>query len=376
MMTTNRNLIWLLGALALAVVFYYFADILTYILLAWVFSMLGRPLMIFFQKRLRIGRFRAGPTTAALLTIATFYGVLIGVLLAFVPTIVSQARNLSTVDYQALGEKLRTPFFHLDVQLHQLGMLSPNESLATKTQEILSAWFKPTLVGDFVGSFVGVAGNVLVTFVSVTFILFFFLQENRLFLDIVHAFVPNEQEPKVRHAVQESSTVLTSYFGGLLTQLVAFSLMITLLLWMFGIDNALLIGAFGGLFNVVPYLGPILGMIFGVFITISSHLDLEFAILLPMSLKVLAAFFITQMIDNNFLGPMILSKSVQAHPLEIFIVTLIAAKLGGVLGMVIGIPVYTVLRVIARIFFGELKLVQRLTEHLSEEDAEQKAADK
>ncbi|MCC6283648.1 MAG: AI-2E family transporter [Saprospiraceae bacterium] len=376
MMTTNRNLIWLLGALALATVFYYFADILTYILLAWVFSMLGRPLMIFFQKRLRIGRFRAGPTTAALLTIATFYGVLIGVLLAFVPTIVSQARNLSTVDYQALGEKLRTPFFHLDVQLHQLGMLSPNESLATKTQEILSAWFKPTLVGDFVGSFVGVAGNVLVTFVSVTFILFFFLQENRLFLDIVHAFVPNEQEPKVRHAVQESSTVLTSYFGGLLTQLVAFSLMITLLLWMFGIDNALLIGAFGGLFNVVPYLGPILGMIFGVFITISSHLDLEFAILLPMSLKVLAAFFITQMIDNNFLGPMILSKSVQAHPLEIFIVTLIAAKLGGVLGMVIGIPVYTVLRVIARIFFGEFKLVQRLTEHLSEEDAEQKAADK
>ncbi len=368
MMTTNRNLIWLLGAVVLAAVFYYFADILTYILLAWVFSMLGRPLMIFFQKRLRFGKFRAGPTTAALLTIATFYAALVGVLLLFVPTIVAQARNLSTVDYQALGEKLRTPFFHLDVQLHQLGLLSPDESLATKTQEILSVWFKPTLVGDFLGSFVGVAGNILVTFVSVTFILFFFLQENRLFLDILHAFVPNEQETNVRHAVQESSTVLTSYFGGLLTQLVAFCLMITLLLWIFGIDNALLIGAFGGLFNVVPYLGPILGMIFGVFITISSHLDLEFAILLPMSIKVLVAFMITQMIDNNFLGPMILSKSVQAHPLEIFIVTLIAAKMGGVVGMIIGIPVYTVLRVIARIFFGQFKLVQRLTVHLSEEE--------
>lgn len=368
MMTTNRNLIWLLGAVALAAVFYYFADILTYILLAWVFSMLGRPLMFFFQKRLRIGRFRAGPTTAALLTIVTFYGILVGVLLVFVPTIVAQARNLSTVDYQALGEKLRTPFFHLDVQMHQLGLLSPGESLATKTQEILSAWFKPTLVGDFLGSFLGVAGNVVVTFVSVTFILFFFLQENRLFLDILHAFVSNEQEPKVRHAVQESSTVLTSYFGGLLTQLFAFSLMVTLILWALGIDNALLIGAFGGIFNVVPYVGPILGMIFGAFITVSSHLDVEFAMLLPMLLKVLAAFMITQMIDNNFLGPMILSKSVQAHPLEIFIVTLIAAKLGGVVGMVIGIPVYTVLRVVARIFFGEFKLVQRLTVHLSEEE--------
>jgi len=333
-------------------------------------------LMVFFQKRLRIGRFRAGPTTAALLTIVTFYGILVGVLLVFVPTIVAQARNLSTVDYQALGEKLRTPFFHLDVQMHQLGLLSPGESLATKTQEILSAWFKPTLVGDFLGSFLGVAGNVVVTFVSVTFILFFFLQENRLFLDILHAFVPNEQEPKVRHAVQESSTVLTSYFGGLLTQLVAFSLMVTLILWALGIDNALLIGAFGGIFNVVPYVGPILGMIFGAFITISSHLDVEFAMLLPMLLKVLAAFMITQMIDNNFLGPMILSKSVQAHPLEIFIVTLIAAKLGGVVGMVIGIPVYTVLRVVARIFFGEFKLVQRLTVHLSEEETPQTEPEK
>ncbi len=152
--------------------------------------------------------------------------------------------------------------------------------------------------------------------------------------------------------------------------------MVTLILWALGIDNALLIGAFGGIFNVVPYVGPILGMIFGAFITVSSHLDVEFAMLLPMLLKVLAAFMITQMIDNNFLGPMILSKSVQAHPLEIFIVTLIAAKLGGVVGMVIGIPVYTVLRVVARIFFGEFKLVQRLTVHLSEEETPQTEPEK
>jgi predicted PurR-regulated permease PerM len=67
---------------------------------------------------------------------------------------------------------------------------------------------------------------------------------------------------------------------------------------------------------------------------------------------------------------MILSKSVQAHPLEIFIVTLVAAKLGGIIGMVIGIPVYTVLRVVARIFFGQFKVVQRLTEGLIEDEPE------
>jgi predicted PurR-regulated permease PerM len=363
----NRNLLWLLGTALLLAVFYYLSDIVTYILLAWVFSMLGRPLMAFFMRRLRIGRFRMGASGAALLTILVFYAVFLGILLAFVPTIVTQARNLSGVDYQALGEKLRVPFANLDLQLHQLGLLTPGESLATRTQELLSQWFKPALLGDFLGQFVAVAGNIVVTATAVTFILFFFLKDNRLFLDILQTLVPNEQEPKVRHAVQESSEVLTSYFGGLVAQVAAFSLMVTLFLWIMGGSNALLIGAFGGIFNVIPYIGPIMGAVFGMFITISSNLDLEFALLWPLLLKVAAAFVLTQFVDNNFLGPLIMSKSVQAHPLEIFIVTLIAAKIGGVLGMVIGIPVYTVLRVIARVFFSEFKVVQRLTEHLDEE---------
>jgi len=357
----NRNWFWLLGVLIFAAVAYYFSDILMYLLLAWVLSMLGRPLMVFFQRRLRFKRLRMGPASASLLTILTFYLILAGILMIFVPTIVAQARNLATVDYQALGEKLRGPFFNLDVQMHQIGMLDPGESLATRTQEILKNWFKPTLLGDFVGSFIGVAGNVLVTFTAVTFILFFFLKEDNLFLGIVHALVPNELEPKVRHTIRESSTVLTRYFTGLVVQVTIFALAVTLILWIFGVPNALLIGAFGGIFNVIPYVGPILGIVFGCFITVSSHLEMDFASMLPLLLTVGGAFLAVQALDNALLGPLIFSKSVQAHPLEIFIVTLIAAKLGGVTGMVIGIPVYTVLRVIARTFFSELKLVQRLT---------------
>lgn len=363
----NRNLLWLIGVAVLAAVAYYFSDIVAYVLIAWVLSMLGRPLLVFFRKHIRLGRFRLGASGAAMLTILAFYGILIGALLLFVPTIVSQARNLAAVDYHALGEKLRPMFFSLDVQMHQIGLLSPGESLATKTQEILSNWFKPTLVGDFLGQFLGVAGNVVVTLASVTFILFFFLQDNRLFTDIIHAVVPDQQEQKVQTAVNESSEVLTRYFRGLLIQVAVFSILTFLTLWILGVKNALLIGAFGGIFNVIPYVGPILGMIFGAFITISSNLDADFTMLGFMLLKVVAAFLAVQALDNNVIGPMIMSKSVQAHPLEIFIVTLAAAKIGGVLGMVIGIPVYTVLRVIARTFFSQFKVVQRLTERLDED---------
>jgi predicted PurR-regulated permease PerM len=331
--------------------------------------MLGRPLMVFFMRRLRIGRLRIGASGAAALTIITFYGLLAGILLLFVPTIVEQARHLANVDYALLGEKLRPTFADFDHKLHSIGLLSEGESLSTKAQEIAGKWFRPALLGDFLSAFLSVAGNTVVTLAAVTFILFFFLQDNTLFTDILHAIAPAKLENKIKHAVQESSEMLTRYFVGLLIQVTTFALSITLILWLLGVPNALLIGVFGGIFNVIPYVGPILGGLFGCFITLSSNLDAnpDLALLGIPLLKVFAAFSITQFLDNNFLGPLIFSNTIKAHPLEIFIVTLMAAKIGGVVGMVIGIPVYTVLRVIARVFFSEFKVVQKLTDHLEDD---------
>jgi hypothetical protein len=363
----NPYLVWLLAAAIVAVVGYYFSDIVMYILIAWVLSMLGRPLMIFYMRRLRVRRWRMSASAASILTILTFYSVLLGVLMLFLPTIVAQARNLASVDFQTIGAKLQGPFANLDMQLHKMGMLAPGESLAQRSETILSEYFKPTLLGEFLGGFIGAAGAILLTMSIVTFILFFFLKENNLFVDILHALVPTEIEPKVRKAVQESSEMLTRYFGGLAIQLGLFALLVSAILWILGIQNALLIGAFAGVFNVIPYIGPIFGMIFGVFITITSHLDLDFNVIVPMLLKVIATIYAVHFLDTSFLGPTIFSKSVQAHPLEIFIVTLMAANVGGVAGMVVGIPVYTVLRVVARNFFSRLKLVQRLTDHLEED---------
>jgi len=364
-MFINRNFLWLLGLAVLVAIVYYFSTIVTYILIAWVLSMLGRPIMFFYRRYLRVGRFGLSKTVAALLTIITFYGLVTGLLFIFVPTIVEQARHLAGVDYYALGEKLRGPFAWLDLQLHNLGMLHPTESLATKTQEIIGTWIRPALLGDFLGSFLATAGSMIAALVSITFILFFFLKDNRLFLEMLCALVPNELEPKVRHAADGSSTVLTRYFGAFVIQILVFSLMVAAALWLLGVPNALLIGAFGGILNIIPYIGPILGIAFGWFITLSSNLEMDFALVWPMLTIVATVFIVAHLIDSNLLSLLIFSKSVQAHPLEIFLVTLIAARLGGILGMVLGIPVYTVLRVIAYTFFYEFKVVQRLTEHLT-----------
>ena len=117
--------------------------------------------------------------------------------------------------------------------------------------------------------------------------------------------------------------------------------------------------------NVIPYIGPIIGAMFGIFITISSNLDLSFySEMLPMILWVMGAFAAMQMLDNFILQPYIFSTSVMAHPLEIFIIILVGAKIGGILGMVVAIPTYTVIRVIARSFLSEFKIVQRMTQNM------------
>jgi len=364
MQLNQRQILLIPGTLLLGLLLYYFSDIVTYLAIAWVISMLGRPLTVLLQKKVRLGRFRMGPSAASAITIMLFYVIFAGFMLMFVPTIVAQARHLAAIDYHSIGEKLRGPFAELDMMLHQFGILSANESLSVRIQQLFSEWFRPTLVGEYLGTFMSAAGSALVTFASVTFILFFFLRDNNLFSDIIHALVPDKMERKVQAAIRSSSIVLTGYFRGLMLQTLIFAFNITMILWIAGNNNSMLVGAFGGFFNIIPYVGPILGMIFGLFITLSSNLDAEFVLLLPMLLKVAGAFAVVQLIDNNLVGPYIISKSVQAHPVEIFLITLASAKIGGITGMVIGIPVYTILRVIAREFFSNFKIVKRLTERL------------
>ena len=143
------------------------------------------------------------------------------------------------------------------------------------------------------------------------------------------------------------------------------TLIVSTSLTILGVKNALLIGFFAAIMNVIPYIGPVIGAGFAVMITLSSNLDLPFYTeMMPLITKVLIVFGIMQLLDNVLLQPIIFSKSVKAHPLEIFIIVLVGAKLGGILGMVLAIPFYTAFRVIGKVFLSEFKVIQQLTKHM------------
>ena len=323
--------------------------------------------MSLFLEKMKLKRFRFGSTLAAMLTLLVFALAVGTLLMVFVPLVVEQARNLSQIDYYAIGQSLSEPMNQINNLLYKWGLIGEIQPPGDQIAELSKDWINPDFMSNLFGSVLGLAGNALIAIFSVIFVSFFFLKENGLFTYFVQSLVPRGNEDKTVKTIDEISYLLTRYFAGIVVQISIITIFISAGLSIFGVENALLIGFFAGVINVIPYVGPMIGAAFGCLVTISANLDLEFYNqMLPLILKVLAVFASMQMLDNFVLQPFIFSNSVKAHPLEIFIVILVGAQLGGILGMVLAIPTYTVLRVIAKVFLSELKFVQQITSRMDQ----------
>ncbi|MCB9082425.1 MAG: AI-2E family transporter [Lewinellaceae bacterium] len=349
-----------------AFLIYRFSNIVSYVLIAWVLSLMGAPLMRLFQK-IRLYKWQVGVNLAAVMTMISFFIVSVGLLLLFVPVVLEQAGNLANVDYASIAQALEEPYEQMVLWLNNHGLTLEQGTLEDLVKSALSGRFEPAKIGSVLTDFIAAAGNIVIGLFSVIFITFFFLREQGMFSDFILSLVPTRFEGQTREAIDDSVFMLSRYFSGLLLQMTVITIFVSLLLGILGVKNALLIGFFAAVMNLIPYLGPLLGAAFGVFITISSNLDLEFYNqMVPLLIKVMVVFGGMQMLDNYLLQPYIFSTSVMAHPLEIFIVVLIGANLQGITGMILAIPVYTILRVLAKEFFQQFKIVQKLTRQMKD----------
>lgn len=361
----QRYIVIALSILVIGFLLYTFSNIVTYVLIAWVLSLTGQPFMSFLRK-LRFSNFRIGENLAATISLVLFYIVIGGIGAIFVPLIIEQTNNLMSVDFNSIAIALEEPLNIFYQRLSKYGIKTGEISPAEQLQNAFGDFFRPSAIGNFFGSVISLAGSLLIGLFSVTFITFFFLKDKGLFKQLVSGFVSIKHKKKVKNAISETSKMLSRYFRGVIMQVSIITIFVTLGLSLLGVENALLIGLFAALINVVPYIGPLIGAGFAVIFTISSNLDLSFYNeMLPLLLKVIGVFAAMQLADNFILQPFIFSKSVQAHPLEIFLVILMGAQIDGIVGMILAIPAYTVLRVIAKNFLSQFSFVQELTKRMN-----------
>lgn len=368
MTLTQRNIAIALSLILVGFILYYLRSIVTYVLIAWVISTLGQPIMLIF-KRIKISKWRMPASIAAALTLLAF-GLIISLFFTiFVPLIVEQANNLSQIDYQEVTKALEKPLSDLTETGRKFGFIKKKETALTVLENELISRFKPESVNSLFQSIVSTAGDFFVGTFAVIFISFFFLKEQTMFRDFLISVVPRDKEDNMREAIRDTTTLLTRYFSGILLQMLFVVIFLTISLLILGVPNAFLIAIFAALINIVPYLGPWLGCIFAVSVTITSNFQMDFYTqTVPLIIKIGVIFGFMQFLNDWIVQPLIFSNRVLAHPLEIFLVTLIGAKVGGIVGMVLAIPTYTVMRVVAREFFNQFRFVQKITSGLNESD--------
>jgi predicted PurR-regulated permease PerM len=225
------------------------------------------------------------------------------------------------------------------------------------------------MIQSFLGSLIGILGNILVAIFSITFITFFFLKDQRLFFESILMWVPDKYVDNVTRALYSIKRLLTRYFIGIVIQSTCIMILITIGMTIAGIDfqQALVMGLILGILNVIPYVGPWLGLFIAIIMGVASHIN-QAADVGPLVTYMIIVEAITHLIDNVVFQPVIFSNSVKAHPLEIFVVVLASGFAAGIPGMILGIPAYTVMRVFAKEFFYNFKAVQKITSSLSSEN--------
>lgn len=338
-----------------------FSFMIIWILIAAVISFIGHPLVRIFDS-IHIKKWRIPHSFSAMLALVVIILAFVGMLAIFVPLIVQQAETISKIDVNLLAKNLEGPLHWLDVELHSLGVIPLGQSLqdfiVIKAKSVVNIGSVAAVINNFFSA----AGTVFVGLFSVLFIAFFFLKDENMFEDAILLFVPEKHHHATRKVMADSKNLLMRYFIGVILEVLGVMSIISLGLWILGVENALLIGFFGGMMNIIPYLGPIIGAAIAITLGVTGTLAAAaYNDFLSVLAKLGGVLIIANFIDNNILVPMIYSKSVKAHPLEIFFVIIMGGSLAGLIGMLLAIPVYTVLRVIAKEFFQQFRIVQKLT---------------
>lgn len=307
--------------------------------------LIGKPLAKSIN-RIKIFKKNVPMGFCSILVIIIFILVLLLALLFFVPALVNEVKLFKDFDYDSLVEYFSTLFNNIQIFLYNNNLIDSVDSLVEiiieKANKVLNFKSISTVIGNVVSS----TGSFFLGLFAVFFIAFFFIKDDIKIENLFKFFFSEKYSGRVTQVMNKINNLLSRYFVGLLIKTFIMIIILYAAFAIFGIKGALLMAFIGGITNIIPYFGPFIGgaiiCLFGTINCISIEL---YTGILPMIIKVCAILIGANVIDNWFLGPYIYSQSIKVHPVEVFIVTILGGSIGGIAGMVLGIPVYTILRV-------------------------------
>ncbi len=347
----------ILLAITLVLFFLYkIQSVIIYIAIAVVISLIGRPIILFLRQKLKFNN-----TVAVILTMALLLGLLVGLVGLFIPLVLEQGQNLALLNITDLEGNIEDLYDQI-ITYFQFQNIDIEQSI--KDSNLFSK-LDFAIIPEFLNGIISGFGSFSVGLFSVLFISFFFLKDSKLFEDGIMAFIPEGKESRTKRSFNKIKDLLSRYFVGLVFQILILFVIYTIVLLIFDMDNAIVIAFLCALLNLVPYVGPLVSGFLMLLLSMSSNLGESFSeVILPTTSYVMIGFLIAQLVDNFFSQPIIFSKSVKSHPLEIFLIIIISGILFGIIGMIIAVPAYTAIKVILKEFLSDNKFVSKLTKGL------------
>ena len=363
-----KSILLAAGIAIIAAICWYFRSVLAYILIAVVVSLVAKPLMRLLQKIQIKGR-KAPDWVLAALSLIVVLGVILSIVATLVPIVGNIIKDISLANIENAVKGLSVPLHELNEFIRKMApSLGEDFKIEVTVIQEIQKLFNPAIFSTVIGSAASFLTSFGVGLFSVVFIGFFFIKDDGLFTEIVCALVPDKHESNTEKAISDIGHLLSRYFIGVMLEVTGVALINFLGLTFIaklGFNASLGIAFMTGIFNIIPYVGPLLGGALGTVL----GLILKYTSVSPIGLDVnfwvftsilVAIFCFTQLVDNFLYQPLIYSTSIKAKPLEIFIVLLIVGHIGGPLAMIAAIPCYTVVRVIAFRFFRHIKPIKRL----------------
>ena len=303
------------------------SSIITPIIVAYVFYYMLNPLVNFFEKKM--SRF-IGSLLAIFVGIITVLIVIVGV----VPIIVEQTQNLIT----ALPRYIEVVKGYLEeysdnayVQV-VVEYVNNNLNVSKISEKLVSI---ATSVAQGVVSSISSTASVLVT---MPFVLFFLLKDASHFNKFVISLLPKKLEKPVAETIDEIDDKVGSYIQGQMLVSLCIGVMLFIGYNIIGLHYAFSLATIAAFLSIVPYLGPVIAITPAMLVAASTSW--------VMVVKMLVVWGIVQFLEGNIISPNIMGRSMNMHPLTVIFVILIGVNIAGVVGAILGIPVYSILKVL------------------------------
>lgn len=356
--TIANGILRAIGILVGIFIFGYFLyaiqSVIVYIIIAGILSLIARPIILFLRRKLKFPN-----TIAVISTMVLMLGLLTGIILMFIPLIAEQGKSLSLLEVDKLQENIQEIFNQITAYFSSKGIDVLGE---IKNFDFLSQFQE---IPNLLNSVLGTLGSLSVGLFSVLFISFFFMKDSRLLKSGVMTIIPNGTEGRFSKSLETINDLLSRYFIGLILQISILFILYTIVLLIFGIDNAIVIAFLCALLNLIPYVGPMIGAVIMFILSMTSNIGQDFQNdILPTTIYVMIGYLIAQLVDNFASQPIIFSKTTKSHPLEIFLIIIIGGLLFGVVGMITAVPLYTALKVILKEFLSDNKIVKSITKDI------------